>query len=129
MEALLQLEKLPAYSEVQCLDLAQVDLLSQERRSATHWTADKWEHTPQQGPGLMMVVVAHLSFIYCLSDPHDKASRPHTISHPVTFTHFLSVILACPAERVSALLHLLFSRDVDQQHLGCNTKLVTASTV
>ena len=76
VEALLQLEQLPAYSEVHFLDLVQVDLLSRERRSATHWTADKWEHTPHQGPGLMMAVVAHLSFIYCLSDPRDKVSQP-----------------------------------------------------
>ena len=128
---LLQLEQLPDYSEEHLLDLMQVDLLLQERWSATHWTAEEREQTPQQGPGLMMVVTAHLSSVseHDCDDPHDGVSRPHTISHPVDFAQLLSAILTSPAETVLALLHLLFSRDPDRQHLCCNTELVAAYAV
>ena len=88
----------------------------------------------------MMAVVAHLSFVgeHGCDEPHDEASRPHMISHPVDFAQFLSAILACPAETVLAWLSssifffifdILFSRDLDRQHLGCNTELVAASAV
>ena len=60
---------------------------------------------------------------------HDVVSRPHTISQPVDFTQLLSAILACPAETVLVLLHLLFSRDPDRQHLCCNNELVTVYAV
>ena len=78
-----------------------------------------------------MAVTAHLSFAgeHGCNKPHDGVSRPHTISHPVNFTQFLSAILACPAETVLVLLHLLFSRDPDRQHLCCNTELVTVFAV
>ena len=106
-----------------------MDLLLQERQSVTHWTADKWGHTPQQGSGLMMMVAAHLSFAgaHGCDEPHDKASRPHTISHPVDFAHFLSAILARPAETV--LLHLLFTKGLDRQHVDHSTELVAACAV
>ena len=92
---------------------------------------DKQEQTPQQGPGLMTAVAAHLSSAgeHGCDEPHDEASRLHTISHPVDFAQFLSAILACLAETVLALLHLLFLGDPDRQHLGCNTELVTACTL
>ena len=66
---------------------------------------DKREQTPQQGPGLMMAVAVHLSFAgeHGCDEPHDEASRLHTISHPVDFAQFLSAILACPAETVFSL--------------------------
>ena len=104
----LKLEQLLAFSEEQFLDLAQVDLLLRERWSATHWTVDKREQTPQQGPGLMMTVAVHLSSAgeHGCDEPHDEASRLHTISHPVDIAQFLSAIVACPAEMVLALLHL-----------------------
>ena len=128
VETQLKLEQLPAYSEEQFLDLAQLDLLLRERWSAIHWTVDKREQTPLQGPGLTMAPAIHLSSAgeHGCDEPHDEASRLHTISHPVNFAQFLSVILACPAETVLALLHLLFSRDLGRQHLGCNTELVAA---
>ena len=115
METLLKLEQLPAQSEEQFLDLAQVDLLLRERWSGTHWTVDKRGQTPQQGPGLMMAVAAHLSSAgeHSCDESHDGASRPHTISLPVDFAQCLSATLACPAETVLALLHLLFLRDLD----------------
>ena len=102
VETLLELDQLLAYSGEHFLDLARVDLLPRERWSVTHWTADKREHTPQQGPGPMIVVAAHSSFAgeRCCDEPHGEASRPHTISHPVDFAQFLSAILACPAETV-----------------------------
>ena len=59
VETLLELEQLPAYSGEHFLDLAQVDLLTRERWSVTHWTADKQEHTPQQEPGPIMVLTVH----------------------------------------------------------------------
>ena len=124
VETLLQLEQLPVFSKEYFLDLVQVDFLPQEWWLATHWTANKWEQTPQQGPGLMMVVTAHLSFAgeHSCDKPHDETSQPHMISHPVDFAKFLSAILAFPAETVLALLHLLFSRDlVDRQHPDFNT--------
>ena len=49
VETLLQLEQLPVLSEDHFLDLGQADLLPRERWSATNWTADKREQTPQQG--------------------------------------------------------------------------------
>ena len=102
MDTLLELDQLLAYSGEYFLDLAQVDLLPREWWSVTHWTADKREHTPQQGPGPMMVVTAHLSFAgeHGCDEPHGEASRPHATSHPVDFAQFLSAILACPAETV-----------------------------
>ena len=126
METLLELEQLPAYSGEHFHDLAQVDLLPRERWSVTHWTADKRVHAPQQGPGPTMAVTAHLSFVgeHGCEEPRTEASRPHTISHPVDFAQFLSDILACLAETVLVFLHLLFSRDLDRQHLDCNTELV-----
>ena len=93
METLLELEQLPASSGEHFLDLAQVDLLPREWWSVTHWTAEKWEHTPQQGPGPIMSFVGERGY----NEPHDEASRPHMISHPVNFAQFLSAILACPA--------------------------------
>ena len=78
-----------------------MDLLPREPWSVTHWTADKQEQILQQGPGPMMAVTAHLSFVgehgY---EPRTEVSRPHTISHPVNFAKFLSAILACLAETV-----------------------------
>ena len=102
VETLLELEQLPAYSGEHFHDSAQMDLLPRERWSVTHWTADKQEQTLQQGPGPIMAVTAHLSFVGELGcdEPHAEASRPHTISHPVDFAQFLSVILACLAETV-----------------------------
>ena len=92
VETLLKLEQLPAQSEEQFLDLAQVDLLLRERWSATHWTVDKREQTPQQGPGLMMAVAAHLSSAgeHSCDEPHDEVSRLHTIFHPVDFLRIFS---------------------------------------
>ena len=115
------MEQRLAYSEEHFLDLEQVDLLPRERWSATHCNADKGEQTAQQGPGLMMAVTTCLFFVgeHGCDDRHDEVSRPHTISHPVDFAQFLSTILACPAEIALVLLHL-FSRDLDQQHHGCN---------
>ena len=52
VETLMELEQLLVYSGEHFLDSAWVDLLPQEGQSVTHWTADKWEATPQ-GPGLM----------------------------------------------------------------------------
>ena len=114
VETRLKLEQLLAFSEEQFLDLARVDLLLWEQWLATHWTVDKWEQTPQQGPGLMMAVVVHLSSAgeHGCDELHDEVSRLHTISHPVDFAQFLSAILASPAEMVLALLHLLFSKDL-----------------
>ena len=65
---------------------------------------------PEQGPGLMIAVTAHLSFAgeHDCDEPHDEASRPHMISHPVEAVEFFSVILACLAKAVLVLLHLLF---------------------
>ena len=128
VETLLQLEQLPAYSEGCLLDLAQVELLPWEQWSATHWTADKREQTPQQGPGLMMAVTAHLSSAaeQGCNEPHIEASRPHIFSHLVDFAQFLSAIPACPAETILVLLHLLFSRDVDRHRCGCNSELVAS---
>ena len=106
-----------------------MDLLLQEQQSITHWTADKWGHTPQEGSGLMMVVAAHLSFTgeHGCDEPHGEVSRPHTISHPVDFAQFLSAILACPAETV--LLHLLFSKGLDRHHFDYSTEVVAACAV
>jgi len=72
--------------------LAQVDLL----------TAGKQEHTPQQAPGPVIAVTAHLSFIggHGCDKPHIEASQPHTISYSVDFAQFLSAILACSTETV-----------------------------
>ena len=102
VETLLELEQLPAYSGEHFHDSAQVDLRPRERWSVTHWTVDKQEQTLQQGRGPMMAVTAHLSFVGELgcNEPRTEASLPHTISHPVDFTQFLSAILACPAETV-----------------------------
>ena len=102
VETLPELEQLPAYSGEHFHDLAQVDLLPREWWSVTHWTADKQEQTLQQGPGAMMAVTAHLSFVgeYSCNKPRTEASRPHTISHPVDFAQFLSAILTCLAEMV-----------------------------
>ena len=101
METLPELEQLPAYSGEHFLDSAQVDLRPRGRCSVTHSTVDKQEQTLQQGPGPMMAVTAHLSFVgehgY---KPRTEVSRPHTISHPVNFAKFLSAILACLAETV-----------------------------
>ena len=99
VETLLELEQLPAYSGEHFHDSAQVDLRPRERWSVTHWTV---EQTLQQGPGQMMAVTAHLSFVGELGcdEPCTEAFLPHTISHPVDFAQFLSAILACPAETV-----------------------------
>ena len=82
VETLLELAQLLAYLKEHFLDLAKVDLLPRERWSATHWTSDKREQTPQQGPGLMMALAAHLSFAgeHGCNEPHDVASRPHDLS-------------------------------------------------
>ena len=131
VETLLELDQLQAYSGEHFLDLTRVDLLLRERQSVTHWTADKWGHTPQEGSGLMMVVAAHLSFTgeHGCDEPHGKASRPHTISHPVDFAQFLSAILACPAKTVKVLLHLLFSKGLDRHHFDYTTEVVAACAV
>ena len=104
VETLLELEQLPAsgYSGEHFLDSTQVDLLPQEQWSATHWTVDKREHAPQQGPGPMMTVTVHLSFAdeHGCDESHIEACRPYTVSHPVDFAQFLSAILACPVETV-----------------------------
>ena len=96
------LEPLLAYSREHFHDLAQVDLLPRERWLVTHWTAGKQEQALQQGPGPMMAVTAHLSFVgeHGCDEPRTEASRPHKISHPVDFAQFLSAILACLAEMV-----------------------------
>ena len=126
VETLLQLEQLSAYSEGRFLDLAQVELPPWERWSATHWTADKREQTPQQGPCLKMAVTAHLSLAgeQGCDEPLIEAFPPHMISHLVDFAQFLSTIPACPAERVLVLLHLLFSRD--RHHRSFNSELVAS---
>ena len=100
-------------------------------QSVTHWTAEKWGHTPQQGSGLMMMVAAHLSFAgaHGCDEPHDEASRPHTISHSVDLAQFLSATLACPAETVQVLLHLLFSKGLHRQHFDYSPELVAACAV
>ena len=117
VETLLELDQLQAYSGEHFLDLMRVDLLLRERQSVTHWTADKWGHTPQEGSGLMMVMAAHLSF----TGEHGEAS--------VDFAQFLSAILACPAKTVKVLLHLLFSKGLDRHHFDYSTEVVAACTV
>ena len=74
VETQLELDQLLAYSGEHFLDLARVDYLLRERQSVTHWTVDKWGHTPQQGSGLMMVAAAHLSFAGELGcdEPHGE---------------------------------------------------------
>ena len=106
VETLLQLEQLPAYSEGCFLDLAQVKLLPWEQWAATHWTVDKREQTPQQGPGLMMAVTAHLSSAgeEGFDEAHFEASRPHIISHLIDFAQFLSAIPACQARYLKLLV-------------------------
>ena len=105
-----------------------MELLPWEQWSATHWTANKREQTPQQGPSLMMAVTAHLSSAgeQGCDEPHIEASRPHMISHPVDFAQFLSAIPACSAEMVLVLLRLLFSRDLDRHRRGWNSELVAS---
>ena len=97
VETLPELEQFPVYSGEHFHDLAQEDLLPREQWSVTHWTADKQEQTLQLGPGPMMAVTTHLSFVgeYGCDEPRTETSRPHTISHPVDFAQFLSAILAC----------------------------------
>ena len=114
------------YSEGRFLDLARWSyFLGNSGRQLIGLRTNGNKHLSR---GLMMAVTAHLSLAgeQGCDEPHIEVSGPHMISHPVDFAQFLSAIPACPAETVLVLLHLLFSRELDRHHCGCNSELVAS---
>ena len=127
-EILLQLEQLAAYSEVPFLHLAKSGFTS--LGTVVGNSLDWLQTGTNASAGALFDDGVDGSFVFLRwtrlqRTPYWDVSTAYDLSSSRP-AQFLSAILACPTETVLVLLHLLFWQDIDRQHLGCNTELVTS---